>query len=174
METKILNLDWGMTKDRHIELRITVDYDAQKLCELCTTENLVCRIEKERKKRSLDANSYMWVLCDSIAKAIHSTKEEVYQKAIREVGEWEDTPISAKALDKWVESWNGKGTGWFAEVLREAKFDGYSVVRNYFGSSIYDSQSMSRLIDYIVDEAEELGIDTRTRNEIEELKARWI
>ena len=173
METKILNLDWQPTKDRNIELRITVDYSPEKLSELCTTEGLVCRIEKERKKRSLDANSYMWVLCDSIAKAIRSTKEEVYQKAIREVGEWEDTPISVKALKMWIESWNAKGTGWFAEVQREAKFDGYRVVRNYFGSSIYDTQSMARLIDYIVEEAKGLGIDTRTPNEIEEMKARW-
>ena len=40
----------------------------------------------KRRKRSLDANAYLWVLCDQIAKVIRSTKEEVYRAAIKRVG----------------------------------------------------------------------------------------
>ena len=39
-------------------------------------------IRRVGKKRSLDANSYMWVLCGKIADAVGITKEEVYRRNI--------------------------------------------------------------------------------------------
>ena len=42
-------------------------------------------IKIKRKKRSVDANSYCWVLCDKIAQAVGITKEEVYRKHIHDV-----------------------------------------------------------------------------------------
>ena len=130
-------------------------------------------IKPQSKKRSLDANSYMWVLCDKIAKSIKSTKEDVYRIAIRDVGEWEDKPIKAEEVEKHIKMWGMVGEGWFSEERRGSKLEGYTVVRDYYGSHIYDSVSMSRLIDYIVEQAKEMGIETDTPNEIARIKAAW-
>lgn len=133
-------------------------------------------IKEHKPKRSLDANSYMWVLCDKIAKAMHdgkTTKEDVYRHAIREVGEWEDKPIATADVEKHIKMWSVIGEGWFSEERRPAKQEGYTVVRDYYGSHIYDTASMSRLIDYIVEQAKELGIETDTPDEIERVKASW-
>jgi hypothetical protein len=46
-------------------------------------------IKEYHEKRSLDANAYCFVLCQKIANVIRSTKEEVYRKAIKEVGTFE-------------------------------------------------------------------------------------
>ena len=46
-------------------------------------------------------------------------------------------------------------------------------MRLYKGSSIYDREEMRYLIDYIVDEAHYLGIETMTPDEIERLKILW-
>lgn len=146
-----------------------------------TVQNFILTLEKPqtieikplRKKRSLDANSYMWVICDKIAKAIKSTKEDVYRIAIRDIGEWEDKPIRKDDVEKHIKMWGMVGEGWFSEERREAKQDGYMVVRDYYGSHIYDTVSMSRLIDYIVEEAKELGISTDTPEEIERIKSTW-
>ena len=43
-------------------------------------------IKEHREHRSLNANSYCWVVCEKIAKAINSTKIDVYKRAIRDVG----------------------------------------------------------------------------------------
>ena len=43
----------------------------------------------------------------------------------------------------------------------------------YKGSSLYDTLEMSRLIDGVVSDAQELGIDTMTPEEIREMKERW-
>ena len=41
------------------------------------------------------------------------------------------------------------------------------------GSSEYDTGEMSRFIDGVISECKELGIQTMTPDEIEELKQKW-
>lgn len=136
-------------------------------------KKLVVEIKQYRKQRSLDANAYLWVLCQKIAEALHTTKELVYQKAVREVGQFEILPIREDAVETWVERWGSKGLGWFAEVLDDSKLHGYKKVISYYGSSVYDTHEMSVLIDEIVSQCQELGIETLPPDELESLKALW-
>jgi hypothetical protein len=46
-------------------------------------------------------------------------------------------------------------------------------VRLYKGSHLYDTKEMSRLIDYIVEEAKDLGIETMTPDDVARMKASW-
>lgn len=133
-------------------------------------------IKPLRKRRSLDANSYLWVISDKIAKSMNdgkTTKEDIYRHAIREVGEWEDKPILAEDVEKHIKMWGMIGEGWFSEERRDSKLPGHKVVRDYYGSHIYDTVSMSRLIDYIVEQAKEMDIPTDTPDEIARIKAAW-
>lgn len=128
---------------------------------------------KKKNKRSLDANSYMWVICGKIADKIRATKEEVYRKAVRECGSWIDGVFSAKDVPAVVASWSSNGIGWFCEYYHRTGAESVVSVRLYKGSSVYDSKEMTRLIDYIVDEAKDLGIETMTPDEIGRLKQLW-
>jgi hypothetical protein len=128
---------------------------------------------KPKKKRSLSANSFLWVLCDKIAKVIQSTKEDVYRFAVREVGVYVPATLQRGAVDKWRQIWQTKGIGWFCDVLDDEDGCNYVDVMNYYGSSSYDTEEMSRLLQYIVDEAQELGIDTLTPNDRSLLIERW-
>jgi hypothetical protein len=56
------------------------------------------------------------------------------------------------------------------ETLTEEKAQYYRV---FVGSSDYDSQEMSILIDGIISEAKQLGIQTETPNQIADMKSRW-
>nr|DAG75311.1 MAG TPA: NinB protein [Caudoviricetes sp.] len=131
----------------------------------------VITIEKFKKKRSKNANAYMWQLCNKIAQALSKdgeyiyTKEEIYRKAIREVGKFKDYPFAE--VDKTLAyGWSKIGIGYFTEELEV----GY---RMYYGSSSYDVPQMSRLIDYVVQDAKALGIETMTPEELSKLKAEW-
>ena len=130
-------------------------------------------IKVYKKKRSLDANSYCWVLCKKIADELRVTKEEVYRKAINEVGKFEIIPIKDEAADTFINAWKSKGVGWICEVFNKSKIEGYTNLIAYYGSSIYNSKEMSILIDSIVSEAKELNIETLTPNELERLKSLW-
>lgn len=130
-------------------------------------------IKQHRKKRSLDANGYCWILADEIAKKIGNTKEFVYREAIKQVGDFEILPIKDEVVDKWIRNWESKGLGWQSEVLDKSKLEGYTNTINYFGSSTYDTKQMSVLLEEIVFQAKELGIETITPREKEELIKKW-
>lgn len=128
-------------------------------------------IKKYRKKHSLDANAYMWALLQKMAEKLNSTKEEIYLNVVRQVGQFEMLPVVEEKVDYWINAWNSRGLGWYSEVLRDSKFDGYTTTINYYGTSVYNTEEMSIVINYIVDEAKELGIETMTPDEINLLLA---
>lgn len=138
------------------------------------TENdklLDVTIKKYREKRSLNANAYLWVLCQKIAEKLRTTKEEIYLKIVREVGQFEIVPIKAERAEYWIECWKSKGLGWHSEKLGSSKLDGYINTINYYGTSTYNTEEMSIVINYVVEEAKELGIETMTPDEINLLLA---
>ena len=124
------------------------------------------------REKSVNANSYLWVICDKIAKAIGATKEDVYRKAVRESGTWIDGYWKKEDYKELDRSWSGNGIGWFTEAI-QAYTNGLICVRCYKGSSVYSGEEMSRLIDYVVSEAKELGIETMTPDQIAEMKSLW-
>ena len=132
-------------------------------------------IKKAAKHRSKDANALCWGTCKDIGDAMKPPipKEEVYRRAIREVGEYEPLPIKNEAVDTFIQRWATKGVGWFAEVIDDSKLTGYKLVFAYYGSSTYDTAAMSRLIDYLVDEAEQIGIVIPLGKEKEEALNAW-
>ncbi len=127
-------------------------------------------IKPVKKKRSLDSNAYLWILCDQIAQVIHSTKEEVYRMAITEVGKFiEMSFTSKKDMDDFIRWWQEKGIGWIVEMVDTELM----IVRAYIGSSRYTTQEMNVLIDNVVESARELGISTKSDEEIDSLVRSW-
>lgn len=132
----------------------------------------ILSIEKQKKRRSLSANAYCWILCQKIAEKVGTTKEVVYRKNIREVGGFTIMEMQSRAVPRFIEMWQSNGLGWFAEPYGE-KY-GFTMVIAYHGSSQYDTAEMARLIDALIDEAKSLGIETMTPDEIERLKSSWM
>ena len=133
----------------------------------------ILKVDEYHPKRSLDANSLLWILCSKIAEKIGGTKEEVYRKSIHEVGQFEITPIKHEAVKRWREAWESNGVGWISEAHSQSKIEGYTNMINYFGSSTYDSREMTILIDNIVQECKSLGIDTMPPEELKSLCEAW-
>lgn len=131
----------------------------------------VLRLLKPKKKRSLDANAYMWVLCDRIAAVCEQTKEFVYRLAIRQVGVFTDVSADADAAEALIRGWEHNGIGWFGEMVdtvAERK-----IVRLYYGSSTYDSKQMARLIDEVISYCKDFDIEYLSPDELERMKAAW-
>lgn len=168
----VLNLKMPLSARKELEPIIdTIDTFNPEL-------DYVLSLKKATKPRSLTANAYMWVLCDQIARVVKTTKEEVYRKAIKEVGVFSDVGVQAgEPCAELVKAWGSNGIGYFSEMFDSALTDkdGNKMkrVRLYVGSHNYSSKDISRLIDYVVDEAKNLGLETMTPKQIEELKAVW-
>ena len=171
--------NWGFRNDKMlVEIECPKDKkeSVQQFVTSLTDKEYDVTIKQHKELRSIDANSYLWVVSDKIAKAMHdgkTTKEDIYREAIRQVGEFEDKPIKTEDVEKHIKMWDLVGEGWFSQELRPSKLKDHTVVRDYYGSHVYDTVSMSILIDYIVEQAKEMGIETKTPQQIAELKRLW-
>lgn len=149
--------------------------DAGKIYDRLKDSEVNVEIKKATNPRSRDANAFCWALCSEIGNALRPplSKEDVYRKAIREVGEYEPLPIRADAVETFQMRWAAKGTGWFAEVIDDSKLPGYKLVFAYYGSSTYDTSSMSQLLDWLVDECKQMGLPIPAAKEQEEMLKAW-
>ena len=130
-------------------------------------------INARKKKRSLDANAYCWVLIDHIAAAIGVPKTTVYRQALKEVGGISDLIcIKEEAYPRLKKGWESKGLGWQC-IQSPSKFRGCVNATLIYGSSVFDTAQMSRFIDSLVQDAQALGIDTLSDRERSLLLEAW-
>ena len=78
-------------------------------------------------------------------------------------------PVRDDALERWVQIWTSRGLGWVCEVMGPSKIKGYTNTRCFYGSSVYDTAQMSRLISIIVEECKAVGLETMTPEELGKL-----
>lgn len=130
-------------------------------------------IQEKKKKRSLNANAYAWVLLDKLAAVLHIGKTELYRSYIKEIGGNSDVVcVIDKALDDLRKGWEHNGLGWLTETM-PSKIAGCTNVIVYYGSSTYDTAQMSRLIEMIVQDCKENGIETLTPAELQSMCDEW-
>lgn len=131
------------------------------------------KIEKAKKKRSLSANAYFWSLCDSIAKRMSVSKEDIYRGYVKNCGgNSEYLRVETKAVPMLKKTWEMHGIGWQVETVPSG-FDGWTDVILYYGSSMYDSATMARLINLAVQDCRTLDIPTLDDVETDNLIAEF-
>lgn len=130
-------------------------------------KDLDITIKEYKEPRSNNANSYMWVIIQEMADILKTSKEELYKKYIKEKGLFRTIRVNNEAVDTMIKIWSDKGLGWFSEISN--KNDNDTELIMYYGSSSYNTKQMSNFIDYIIQDAKELGIDTTTLEEQQRL-----
>jgi len=132
---------------------------------------------KKRGKRSLNANNYHWMLCEQIAKATKTSKYEVHNQLMIDYGtDWlDDNGNQIYVLMKDNDSYLRKETEHYrpTDAVEDRKGTLYRWFVLLLPSHLMGTKEMSELIDGTVSEAKELGIETRTPDEIERMKALW-
>lgn len=146
---------------------ITFEIEGEPLVEGIQDQRLEITAKKYRKRRSLDANAYCWVLVTKIAEVMKSSKEEIYEELLQKYGLVQEIPITVKAE---VDMSQIDGHWFFLKESSDGKWKSYLPIR---GTSTYDSKEMANFIDRVVDDAKELGIETLPPDELERMVARW-
>ena len=143
------------------EIRITVTPEqANQLFKIADGKNkYTVEIKKETKARSLNANSYLWVLVGKIADVLRTDKDAVYKELIRRYGQFNFVVITGEMdFGNYFNDY---------EILSNHKHEYH--LKIYRGSSTYDSREMAILIDGAVSEAKDLEIETLPEDEIKSL-----
>lgn len=123
---------------------------------------------REKRKRSLDANGYLWVLTYELARVLNTSADELHARQIEEYSEpytdehghhvvvllRDDVPVTA--LPGYWRRIKGSGSSSFWMRL--------------YGSSEMDTRQFSHLLDMVIEECKEQGIETLTPAEMERLK----
>lgn len=145
----------------------------QMVDDLGKKERLTIEVKPYRERRSLDANAYFFVLADKLAEKTGVPKETIYREAVKNVGGVSEVVcVKNSAVERLCEAWQRNGLGWQVDTI-PSKIEGCTNVVLYYGSSTYNTEQMSRLIDNIVQDCKAVGIETMTPDQIAEMKSRW-
>lgn len=128
-------------------------------------------LKEFKPRRSLNANAYMWALIGKIAEAMRISQDEVYHKVLCDYGTYDTdggvTQILSIRADAKLTGWLYIHTKPIKTVdLEGKKFTHYALIK---GSSDYNTREMSFLLDGVIYEAKELGIEVMTPEELERL-----
>ncbi len=107
-------------------------------------------IKPYKPKRSLSANAY----------------------TVKQLGISQLIVINAAAAPAFKRVWEHYGLGWFVDDVDEDT-GGSVILRAYYGSSTYNRKQMAALIDLVVQDCKQLGIETLTARELSLLCDRW-
>lgn len=134
-------------------------------------KDLTIEVKKFHKKRSLNANAYMWELLGKIAThpSINSSPDEIYEQYIQQMRlpYQDDDGYIFVTVKTSVDMSKIEGHWCFHSMSADGKFTSYYMLR---GSSTFDSSEMSKLINLVVDDAKNLGIETLTPDELARLE----
>lgn len=135
-------------------------------------------IKRRTAKRSLTSNSYLWVLLERIAEVLSrerpTSKEDIYKGFIHDYGVFSDQLVKNDICEQICAAWQSNGVGWLAEVDGVSKkYPDFSVVRFYIGTSQYNQVQMSRILNAVVAQAQELNIEVYSPEKLEKLVKEW-
>lgn len=152
-----------------LSLRVKFPALAKKFMESIKDRLYVAEIKEYREKRSLDANSYCWVLIGKIADVLRTDKDSVYFTMLKAYGQGGAVSVQDKFVPDFKRAWKYHESIGESE-LNEKHFEHF---RFWVGSHLYDTREMSILIDGIVSECKALEIDAATPEELERMKGAW-
>ena len=137
-------------------------------------KDLSIKVAKVTNPRSLNANAYFHVLCDKLRKELCVSMSHMKNMLITSYGQIEYLSEGHPLIYKT------NAPPEYIQELEEAhmKFmkqgeDGAYWYKVYRGSHTYDSKEMSLLLDGTKQEAEAVGIEVKTPDEIARLISLW-
>jgi len=125
-------------------------------------------IKLHRKKRSNDANAYLWALLGQMSEILKTTNDELYFEALRRYGQSFLVKVKNSEFEKAINTFKYcEPHDQWSDPKGECAY-----IRVYRGSSSYDTKEFSQLLDGVISEAKEMGIDTDPE-EIKQLIKKW-
>lgn len=141
-----------------------------KILESMGVDNWVVEL-KSKTKRSKNANAYSWVLQEKIANETKKSKDDIHIQMLTDYGQTAVDENGNKILFSVESKINPKSFYKYIAVIGYGHAQGkeFTHYRALKGSSEFDSHEMSIFLDGIIQEAKQLGIETITPAEKEQM-----
>lgn len=162
--------DLTFNGDGSQNITVTVGANFRETFDMLKDKDIVVEIKKASDRRTNNQNAFAWKLIDEIAAAKHEKVSTIYRDSLKDVGGI-STIVGMKneAIPVFRDGWEKGHLGRQVEIIPGSERPGWSNVKIFFGSSEFDTEQMSRLIDNLIQDAEALGIPTITEKERQRL-----
>lgn len=165
---KDISLDWK-TNQLNLALSINEKNAISEIEKLKDDEKLSIKIVKYRKKRSLDANGLLWHCLGQIAATLQADKWDIYLKMLKRYGKYTYICVKPNMVDSVRSQWRE------TEVVGDVNINGSEAVQMlcYFGSSTYTTKEFSVLLDGVISEMQEMGLETPLSQDMKRALEEW-
>lgn len=164
MQGRICDLNVSIFNAKQ-KLTFEIDGDFRTQFDELKDRELEITVKPYRKKRSLDQNSYSWVLIGKIADKLRTSKDEVYLTMLRRYGQGGVIKVLPNTEQAVLSALK------YYEPHEKLYTETEKYYRVWAGSSGYNTEEMTIFLDGIISEAKELGIETLTPNELLDMRS---
>ena len=166
LRVKTDSITWGLDEGGYF-LKIRTSLARQIVGNIKAGIMYVVEIKRHRKRRSLDQNAIYWSILGQIAKALRISDSRAHNLMLRRYGAVEtidgktiklvlpDTDEAAQRADE-AESYHIKPTSQVKVGTDGINYRTYLLLK---GSHDMDTAEMKRLIDGVMDEAKQMGLE---------------
>jgi hypothetical protein len=174
MTGRLLDMSRGLNGKQRVTLELNGDFRAM-FDKLKDKDRLDIDIKPHRVKRSKNANAYFHLLCGKIAERMGLGIEEVKTNLVCEYGTFvrdDEGMLTGMKLPAATDP----ATVYPYTKFYEDRTENGKAIKCYLlfkQTHMMDSAEMARLIDGAVYEAQQLGLETDTPEQLERLRSLW-
>ena len=163
---KSVQKDWQTDK---LIISFEIDTLPSDLDAMTVGGTLDITARRHREKRSLNANALLWKCLGDIATALHTDKWEIYLKMLRRYGDYTYVCVKPQAVEMMKRQWRE------CEEIGTIDIHGRTAVQLlcYYGSSTYDTKQFSVLLDGVIDEMKQMGLEAPTSEQMRRSLDEW-
>lgn len=174
-EVKGIARDWNTNK-----FNITFSINESSVVneiDMLKDSKLSIKAVKYRQKRSLDANGLLWHCLGEIASSLQADKWDIYLQMLKRYGKYTYIVVRPNVVESVKASWREcEVIGNMRIKVEDSKKDEYiDVVQMlcYFGSSTLNTKEFSVLLEGVISEMKEMGLETPLSQDMKRALEEW-
>ena len=164
-----------------VTMELNEKHEALNMVDALHDEKLSVKICKASNRRSIDANSYYWLLLNRLSTALKISRPHCHNLMLRRYGVLEefdgkvvylvlpDTEEASKKADE-AEEYHIKPTSSVREGNDGIMYRTYLMLK---GSHAYNKSEFKNLVNGLVDECRQMNIPTIRQEDIDSLLSQW-
>ncbi len=132
-------------------------------------KDLTITAESYKEIRSGAANKLLWECISKLAKYQKKDKWKVYLDSLRKYGLYTYACLKPEAVEAFKENWRE------CEEIGELEINGKKAIQLlcYYGSSTYTTKEFAQLLDGVIEDLKDAGLDYPHSEEIEVAFEQW-
>lgn len=133
------------------------------------SKELTIDVKQFHEGRSKDANALLWVCLGQIAQVLRADKWDIYLMMLKRYGQYAYICAKPHTIGMLKKQWRE------VEEVGDIYVNGEKAVQLlcYYGSSTYDTKQFSILLDGVISEMKEMGLQTPTSEEMRRSLEEW-